>query len=445
MGEEHNHSSQQGPEVSGGAKSPPPGQLADGTPPQPLSVGKYLLVAGLGFLICGLDFVYFTTHATDFVTQGIENIAYYTFLVILGLSSATFLVGALQAFASVTGQVFGMRVVLGGPAAAAFLVVAGGAVYFPLKDPKPVILAVKLVDQQQKDLQEIHGGILTLRFPKQSLIPDYHLIPDGNGEASVEMPRTLLKQTASIQLIGDSPNYQLEPGQQSVLVGDATANVVAKKLEENASALPAMPDPSGAMALQSQPAESRSALFEDGSRVPPQGRFLNASFPEPKPFKSWGLPQTAKDKAMQARPNSDLIQFQTLQSQTFQGAVRLKYGNQYVGPDFALSNSPQIWTLWRGYWGPFKGYWVCIERAKCWQAHDSLQFWNADGRARWPPQDWELFVIEVADQAAHTVRFRNYGRYIYVAGSRIQYGSSQSKATPLTVEFVTQGQLPLRH
>lgn len=98
-------------------------------------------------------------------------------------------------------------------------------------------------------------------------------------------------------------------------------------------------------------------------------------------------------------------------------------GGLYMGDNFQLSSTPMTWTLRLGrYPGRYNdhnvdlhGYWIYKKNVnQCWQAVNygggPLAFWNADGRARGNPEDWELFTFEKVDQnsdAQHTVRISN--------------------------------------
>jgi hypothetical protein len=114
-----------------------------------------------------------------------------------------------------------------------------------------------------------------------------------------------------------------------------------------------------------------------------------------------------------------------LVSGTYFQAIRLGYGaDVYLNNQFGLSTKPAAntfpsitWVLRQGSYGPLRAYWIFRSDAnQCWQAvgaNGPLAMWNADGLAQGPPEDWELFLFEIADSEGTQVRAKNvYGRYV---------------------------------
>jgi len=97
---------------------------------------------------------YLLTQLSDISQHGVTDQAFYVLLIILGLSSAAFLFGAMKSTASVSGKHIGFATEVGGPAAFALLVVAGGFLL-----PRPLQqfdLIIRLIGVRPEEL----GGVL---------------------------------------------------------------------------------------------------------------------------------------------------------------------------------------------------------------------------------------------------------------------------------------------
>ena len=91
---------------------------------------------------------------THLASQPVIRSLYYVLLWILGITSALFLFGVLRSAASVSGRHWGVMIDLGGPAALAVLVVAGG--YEFAKLPDTFSLTIRL--QGDRPIVEMASG-----------------------------------------------------------------------------------------------------------------------------------------------------------------------------------------------------------------------------------------------------------------------------------------------
>jgi hypothetical protein len=102
--------------------------------PQPLGAGVY---AGIAFAslaatcLVGYGMYY---AGTQFASQPVIRSLYYVLLWVLGITSALFLFGVLRSAATISGRHWGAMIDVGGPAALAILVVAGGYEFAKLPD-----------------------------------------------------------------------------------------------------------------------------------------------------------------------------------------------------------------------------------------------------------------------------------------------------------------------
>jgi hypothetical protein len=100
--------------------------------------------------------------------------------------------------------------------------------------------------------------------------------------------------------------------------------------------------------------------------------------------------------------------------------IRLQGGGLYLGQDFKLSGTPATWRLrlghypgeYNGHGVDLHGYWIYKQNAnQCWQAVNggggALQYWNADGKAKGSPEDYELFTFRQHDHNSRTIKIFN--------------------------------------
>lgn len=100
------------------------------SPSQPLSAGAYLAVSAGGLVVAVALLLLLVFGADRIVGAGLDQRVYYVLLVPLGLSAGAFAFGAMRSTGTV-GADTPAHVRLGGPAAFAALVVAGGFLLLP--------------------------------------------------------------------------------------------------------------------------------------------------------------------------------------------------------------------------------------------------------------------------------------------------------------------------
>jgi len=124
-------------------------------------------------------------------------------------------------------------------------------------------------------------------------------------------------------------------------------------------------------------------------------------------------------------------------------------GGLYFQKDLTLGPSQYPWRLTLGQYNwmndghltIFTGYWVFRTDAhQCWQAANDggggLDFWNQDGKAMGPPQDWELFNFEAANAAQGTVRIKHKNNsYIGLFGNNFTCSAGLSNAAVFNPVF----------
>jgi hypothetical protein len=141
---------------------------------------------------------------------------------------------------------------------------------------------------------------------------------------------------------------------------------------------------------------------------------------------------------------ADHALLQALLDLSYDDDVRFRYNGQYLGYDgFGLTPAPMRWNLEKGNYNALVGYWIWIDTGAdddvCWQAQNTngpLVFWNSDGIAQYPPQDWELFVFEIVDWNQGTAKVKNiYGRYVNFNGNAFVCEADSAGAAVFLLEF----------
>ena len=125
------------------------------------------------------------------------------------------------------------------------------------------------------------------------------------------------------------------------------------------------------------------------------------------------------------------------------GLIRLRYASgegQYLSTAFGLTPDLTTWQMQIGKHNELKGYWIFrMDVRQAWQAENAngpLRYWNADGLARGNPEDYELFLFEIADSAAGTVLLQNVrGRYVRYRAPSFVCDAERGDAAAFTVEF----------
>jgi len=126
---------------------------------------------------------------------------------------------------------------------------------------------------------------------------------------------------------------------------------------------------------------------------------------------------------------------------TYFRAARLTDGaGQYLDYNLRFSSTPTSWSLQQGIYNQYPGYWIFrTDVNQCWQAQNTngpLVYWNKDGLAHWPPQDWELFRFEFADTGQYVVAKNIYGtNYLRQQGINFGCDGTYGNAVRFGVEF----------
>jgi hypothetical protein len=137
--EKRDHTIKLDVEAPGYLQSPPP---PEEPLPQPSTALGYALLSLGGLGASGVVGWYLLNNPGLLAAGNASAQAYYFLLVLLGLSSAAFLFGAMRSTARLTGSHFGAAYDFGGPVVVAIVVVLGG--FYLTKAPDNFVLAVRL-------------------------------------------------------------------------------------------------------------------------------------------------------------------------------------------------------------------------------------------------------------------------------------------------------------
>jgi hypothetical protein len=121
--------------------------------------------------------------------------------------------------------------------------------------------------------------------------------------------------------------------------------------------------------------------------------------------------------------------------------ITLAIGVAFVGETFGLvdAGSAVLLTPRVHQFGTLRGY--CIWKVgtqQCWQANPKgtgeIIYWNGDGKAARPPQDWELFDFDQVEPGGDRVKIRTvYNSYIQLKGGLFVTGANASVASIFTI------------
>ena len=121
--------------------------------------------------------------------------------------------------------------------------------------------------------------------------------------------------------------------------------------------------------------------------------------------------------------------------------IMLATGVAFVGEEFRLVDAQAAVLLAPRVhqFGTPRGF--CIWKAganQCWQVNPKrpgdITYWNADGKALRPPQDWELFDFDQVDPGDDRVKIKTvYNSYIQLKGGRFVAGSNAAVASIFTI------------
>jgi hypothetical protein len=212
-------------------RKPPPAQRWD-------KIAPYVALS-LGSFLCALVvLVFFLWNPDKLVALGLSGNFYYIILLPLGLSVAAFLFGALRAYASYKGKLFGGVLQLGGPAVAFFLVIVLG---FQLPPPATNLTLTVYVHGSGGPQDLTLRGTGTVRLDTGGLRRPAPI--DSNGQAVfTEIPANFRGQEATVGLDSEgyelaNPNQKIRLDSNSVYVGvRKKAGRIAGRVEDEKSA-----------------------------------------------------------------------------------------------------------------------------------------------------------------------------------------------------------------
>jgi hypothetical protein len=189
-------------------------------------IAPFAALSAGGFSCALVLLVLFIWKADKLASLGLAGNFYYIILLPLGLSVAAFLFGALRAYGSYKGKLFGGVLELGGPAVGFFLILVLGFQLPPPATNFPLTVYVHGSSGTQDLVLRGTGAVLldTGGLRRASAI-------DANGEAIfTEIPANFRGQEAIVGL--DADGYELvDPNQKLSLNGRSVYLEVRRKAE----------------------------------------------------------------------------------------------------------------------------------------------------------------------------------------------------------------------
>jgi|GEM_PF-5277372 len=205
-----------------------------GNPPGQRTVGAwgYAALAGLGLIVSTGLLVYLVRSSKDLVADGTLDRIYYFTVVVLGLSCAAFLFGAMRSYAEFRGKVLSGTLVVTGPAVIAGLVTIGGFVLAP--NARPYDITVRVWDEQGNP---ITSGRLTLyigRSPQSAAI-------DADGDADFKEIAGEFK-TRKSRITAAIEGYRLKEPSKEYPLNQEVIEVTVVKFEPPRTKISALPE-----------------------------------------------------------------------------------------------------------------------------------------------------------------------------------------------------------
>jgi hypothetical protein len=142
----------------------------------------------------------------------LSNQAFFVLLILLGLSAAAFLFGALRSTARLTGQQFGYEIELGGPVVIAVLVVAGG--FYVAKQPDDFYFVVQLRNGESQVIPDVADSTIRVDF---SANHELHRFSDGQA-IFLHVPMNF--RNAEVPIEFNSPRYSLKEPKKAKMILD---------------------------------------------------------------------------------------------------------------------------------------------------------------------------------------------------------------------------------
>lgn len=177
------------------------------------SVAGYAILSFASLAVALFVGYYLLTNVQRFQSQTLAQ-GFYVLLLVLGLSAAAFLFGAMRSTARITGTHWGFAVDVGGPAAMAVLVVIGG--FILTKQPDEFDLTIFLRDDGTAKTEDVaKDAKLRTNLGNRPVEQDFA----KNGELTIkEIPSSYRGQYLTITF--ESPTYRLESKSNKYKVPD---------------------------------------------------------------------------------------------------------------------------------------------------------------------------------------------------------------------------------
>jgi hypothetical protein len=156
-----------------------------------------------------------------------------------------------------------------------------------------------------------------------------------------------------------------------------------------------------------------------------------------------------------AQPNP----YDTLINGQYASPIRLKQvGGRYLGNNFRLTSSADVWSLELGAYDwhtggrviPYRGYWIFNPNGmECWQAQGrdghgpEIGYWNHDRKAAGNPENYEIFNFESVKPQEGTVRIKSAsaGSYVRLVGETFKLGGGKNDAAIFVPGFMPDAQV----
>jgi hypothetical protein len=195
---------------------------------KPVGPWGYALLTGIGLIAAIAMLFVLIRYSPSLAADGTLDRIYFLLLVILGLTSAAFLFGAMRSYATFTGKVLSGNLELGGPAVLAVLIIVGGFLLAP--SATTFSITARVYDEKGTP---ISGGNLMLYIG-----PDTRTAPiNANGEADFkEIPSKFRTTTSRLLIAGNE--YQLAHPKTEYPLNEPVINVTVMKTPDDKAVSP---------------------------------------------------------------------------------------------------------------------------------------------------------------------------------------------------------------
>lgn len=180
----------------------------------------YSLIAGVGLIVAiGASILLFSQ------PPGISQLAYFLLLLLCALASAVVLFGILKSSAIARGDVMGLPMEFGGPAALAIAIVLIGTRYLPPPFiPSPTVDFTIRLNGSDLEKADFDDAVVKIIYGRRSEVRPV----DPTGEANVVgAPASVTEKPFQIQLA--SARLELVPAESGFLVTDGLVQISVRK------------------------------------------------------------------------------------------------------------------------------------------------------------------------------------------------------------------------